>query len=121
MSVVAIVREPREAARVVTWAARFAVARNTELIIFYWADPLTVHDEVITAEGEEEIADPTLRAVRQVVESVVRNRRARAGRLPRHLVSVLRISHPDPLLSTQRRVVALIRTRSRSTSATTVT
>lgn len=90
----------------VTWAARFAAATSSELVVFYWADSMAIDVQSISADGEEEISDPTLSAIRNVVESVVKTSRAKAGRLPRHLVSILRISDPDPLPPTLRRIRA---------------
>lgn len=106
MSVVALVYEPDQARSVIPWAARFAVAQSTELIIFYWADPNAAGEDVLFADGEEDVANPTLHAAREAIETVVRTRQARAGRIARHLVSLRRISDPDPKVATIRRIRA---------------
>jgi uncharacterized hydrophobic protein (TIGR00271 family) len=103
MSVVALVRDAQQARSVITWAARFAAAQSSELTVFYWADPVA-EEESLGAPEEEEFSDPTGDAVRKTVETVIRTRGARAGRVPRHLVTVTRISDPDPLSSTVRRI-----------------
>ena len=104
MSVVALVCDTSEARPVVTWAARFAAALDTDLIILSPIDPLQSANLALTTEGEEQFADALSETVHKVIETVVRTRHARKGRIPRHAVSFRRFADPDPVASTISRV-----------------
>jgi len=104
MSVVALVCDVSEARPVVTWAARFAAALDTDLIIFSPIDSLHSSELAITTGGEEQFADALSEAIQKVIETVVRTRKARKGRLPKYAVSLRRFADPDPVASTISRV-----------------
>ena len=104
MIVVAFVAEAGDAAPVVTWAGRFAVAKGAELVVFYV--PGSTSDDELSGDafGEDEFGDETRAAVSQAVETIVRTKRARKGRLPRHAVTLRRVSATDPVTTTVSRV-----------------
>jgi uncharacterized hydrophobic protein (TIGR00271 family) len=104
MTVVAFVGDPADAKPVVTWAGRFAAAQNAELVVFYLPRTANVGDFLLAVDGGGEFHDETHAAVTKAVESVVRTKRARKGRLPRHAVSIRRVSGPDPVAGTIARV-----------------
>jgi len=105
MSVVALVCDTSEASPVVTWAARFAAALDTDLIIFSPIDPLHSPELAMSADGNEQFVDALSKAIHhKVIETVVRTRNARKGRLPRYAVSLRRFADPDPVASTISRV-----------------
>ena len=104
MTVVAYVQVPSDALPVVTWAGRFAAARNSELVIFYSPSNTDEGEVALDALGEEEYQDETHAAVSEAVENVVRTRRARKGRLPRHSVSVRRVPTKDQVAEVISRV-----------------
>ncbi len=104
MSVIALVCEEEEARRVVTWAGRFAAAEKSELIVFFLATPQNGGQLPHLASTEEGLANPALDAVSKAIEMIVRTRRARVGRIPRHAVSVRHIHDTDPLQTTISRI-----------------
>ena len=104
MTVVAFVGEAIDAQPVVTWAGRFAAARKSELVVFY--KPSTSIEGVISLDafGEEQLDDEIHTAVTAAIEGIVRTKRARKGRIPRHAVSLRRVSAADPIAETISRV-----------------
>jgi len=104
MSVVALVCDTNDALPVVTWAARFAAALDTDLIILSPIDPLSGPDLAVFADSDEQFVDALSEAIHKVIDTVVRTRSARRGRLPRYAVSLRRFAEPDPVASTVSRV-----------------
>lgn len=105
MSVAAFVSAAEEARRVVVWAGRFAAAQGTDLIVYYVPESVTSESMIIAVDGSpEDIADGTRRAIDAAVESVVRTKHARRGRIARHDVSVRRVPEPDALSATLSRL-----------------
>jgi len=104
MSVVALVCHASEARSVVTWAARFAAALDTDLIIFSPIDALQSLEHAVSDDRGGQFADALSEAIHKVIETVVRTRNARKGRLPRYAVSLRRFADSDPVASTISRV-----------------
>ena len=97
MAVVALVCDASEARTVITWSARFALAQKAELIIYYLTDVSYFRQTKVSIDGEERFADPTREAIQQAIESVVRTRKARKGRIGRYEVTVRHVTDPDPV------------------------
>lgn len=97
MTVVGFIASPSDAAPVVTWAGRLAAASNTDLVLFYVPSSDSLEGATLDAQGQEQYSDSTHKAVTAAVEGIVRTKRARKGRLPRHLVSLRRVTDPSPV------------------------
>lgn len=97
MSVAAFVGAADDARSVISWAGRFAAARNADLVIFYLPD--SAHQSPIEAPVaiDEKTEDSTRAAIQKAVDGVVRTKRAQSGRIPRHAVSIRRIPDADPV------------------------
>ena len=108
MTVVAFVAAPEDARPVVTWAGRIAASRNSELVVFYLPTRCDLEEIALETAGEDEFLDDTHAAVSDAVELIVRNRRARKGRLPRHAVSIRRVPADDQVAE----IVSRVRTES---------
>ncbi len=104
MSVVALVCDKSQAIPVVTWAARFALARNTELVIYYLTNVSSFRQTRVADDGEERFANPTREAIQQAIETVVRTRQSRKGRIGRYEVSVRHLTDLDPVTDLIRQI-----------------
>lgn len=104
MTVVAFVGEAAESKAVIVWAGKFAASRNAELVIFFVPGRELDAQGSVGAAVDDPFRDETQAAVSAAVESVVRTKRARKGRIPRYAVSIRPVTDVDPVAGTVARL-----------------
>lgn len=104
MSVAALVCDADQAQSVVSWGARFALARNTELVIYYLTSVSAFHQTRVSIDGGKQFADPVRESIQQSIENVVRTRQARKGRIGRYEITVRLVTDADPVTTMIQRI-----------------
>ncbi len=100
MSVLALVTRPEDVKLVTGWAAEFAAARDTNLVVLCWAPALIVLDPQSASAEETGAVDELVAEVHRVLAPMTEEKDGCCEPLPPEAIHVHRTLQPDAMTAT---------------------